>query len=75
MPPLEYAHLIIATLQPQINSAVQTALSTSSTVSTVREAPRISSASRSSSSSGGVEGTFGNGISVSIDTPEYNIAY
>merc|ERR1712029_137077 len=66
---------IIATLQPQINSAVQTALSTSSTVSTVREAPRISSASRSSSSSGGVEGTFGNGISVSIDTPEYNIAY
>merc|ERR1711963_779325 len=66
---------IIATLQPQINSAVQTALSTSSTVSTVREAPRISSASRSSSSSGSVEGTFGNGISVSIDTPEYNIAY
>merc|ERR1711963_1176035 len=66
---------IIATLQPQINSAVQTALSTSSTVSDVREATRISSASRSSSSSGGVEGTFGNGISVSIDTPEYNIAY
>merc|ERR1712227_897430 len=66
---------IIATLQPQINSAVQTALSTSSTVSTVKEAPRISSASRSRSSSGGVEGTFGNGISVSIDTPEYNIAY
>merc|ERR1711902_74035 len=65
---------IIATLQPQINSAVQSALATSSTVSrsaVLSESPR----GRSSSSSGSVEGTFGNGISVSIDTPEYNIAY
>jgi len=70
---------IIATLQPQINSAVQSALATSSTVSrtaVLSESPRVSSSSsRSSSSSGSVEGTFGNGISVSIDTPEYNIAY
>merc|ERR1711963_1155306 len=71
---------IISALQPQISSAVQSALASSSSVSrsTVQqEAPRISSSSGRSSSigSGGVEGTFGNGVSVSIDTPEYNIAY
>merc|ERR1711963_192508 len=71
---------IISALQPQINSAVQSALASSSSVSrstVLQEAPRISSSSGRSSSigSGGVEGTFGNGVSVSIDTPEYNIAY
>merc|ERR1712227_1094124 len=64
----------------QISSAVQSALASSSSVSrstVLQEAPRISSSSGRSSSigSGGVEGTFGNGVSVSIDTPEYNIAY
>ena len=71
---------IISALQPQISSAVQSALASSSSVSrstVLQEAPRISSSSGRSSSigSGGVEGTFGNGVSVSIDTPEYNIAY
>merc|ERR1712117_265043 len=65
---------VLAALQPQINSAVQTALSTSSSARPFAESPRISSAS-SRSSGGNVEGTFGSGISVSIDTPEYNIAY
>merc|ERR1712117_13009 len=65
---------VLAALQPQINSAVQTAISTSSSARSFAESPRISSAS-SRSSGGNVEGTFGNGISVSIDTPEYNIAY
>merc|ERR1712025_1341303 len=71
---------IISALQPQISSAVQSALASSSSVSrstVLQDAPRISSSSGRSSSigSGGVEGTFGNGVSVSIDTPEYNIAY
>merc|ERR1712117_410208 len=65
---------VLAALQPQINSAVQTAISTSSSARSFAESPRISSAS-SRSSGGNVEGTFGSGISVSIDTPEYNIAY
>merc|ERR1712117_90276 len=65
---------VLAALQPQINSAVQTAISSSSSARSFAESPRISSAS-SRSSGGNVEGTFGSGISVSIDTPEYNIAY
>jgi len=58
---------IINSLQPQISSAVQTAL--------------VSSSSRNTNSfnrAGGardLSGTFGKGVSVSIDTPEYQINY
>jgi len=61
---------VLAALQPSINSAVQTAISSSSSSGTARsfqERPRVSSNS--------VESQFGNGVSVNIDTPEYNIAY
>jgi len=57
---------IIASLQPQITSAVQSALASSSTSSGyVRETNRATDLS----------GTFGSGVSVNIDTPEYNINY
>jgi len=60
---------IIASLQPQISSAVQTALASSSSRNT-----------NSFNRAGGarardLSGTFGNGVSVSIDTPEYQINY
>merc|ERR1712012_351041 len=60
---------VLAALQPTINSAVQSAISSSSSRSrsSLVETPRISGAS--------VESTFGSGVSVNIDTPEYNIAY
>jgi len=60
---------VLAALQPSINSAVQTAISSSSsgTARSFQERPRVSSNS--------VENQFGNGVSVNIDTPEYNIAY
>jgi len=57
---------IIASLQPQISSAVQTALATST--STSNGLARAGAARD-------LSGTFGNGVSVSIDTPEYNINY
>ena len=58
---------IIASLQPQISSAVQSALASSGSntrVATGRSAPVRDLA-----------GTFGDGVSVNIDTPEYNINY
>merc|ERR1711983_760005 len=57
---------IIASLQPQIQSAVSSALTTSSrTTTTLKETNRISAGSN------GLEGTFGlGGNSVSIATPE-----
>merc|ERR1719394_486321 len=72
---------IIAALQPQINSAVQSAISTSSVQTGVSSTSFESSRGRnlgvssSGSSSGNIAGTFGDGISVSIDTPDFNIAY
>merc|ERR1711983_407714 len=62
---------IISSLQPQIQSAVSSALSSSSrTTTTFVEEPRISAVSN------GLEGTFGvGGNSVSIATPEFKIAY
>jgi len=62
---------IIASLQPQISTAVQTALATSSSSGLARD-------TNSRARAGGardLSGTFGNGVSVSIDTPEYNINY
>jgi len=62
---------IIASLQPQISSAVQSALATSSSSSSrgfSREVAR-------GGSGRDLAGTFGNGVSVNIDTPEYNINY
>jgi len=58
---------IITSLQPQISSAVQTALASSSSRNT-----------NSFNRAGGardLSGTFGKGVSVSIDTPEYQINY
>jgi len=65
---------VLAALQPQINSAVQTALSGSRTVarSSIAESPRISAPAPRG---GSIESTFGSGVSVNIDTPEFNIAY
>jgi len=62
---------IISSLQPQIQSAVSSALRPSSrSTTTLVEQPRISSVSN------GLEGTFGNGqTSVNIATPEFQITY
>merc|ERR1711997_452033 len=60
---------VIASLQPQITTAVQSALaSSSSTSGLVRETNRVAAGRN-------LAGTFGNGVSVNIDTPEYNIKY
>jgi len=64
---------VLAALQPSINSAVQTAISSSSTSGTARSSLSLQERPRVSSNS--VESQFGNGVSVNIDTPEYNIAY
>jgi len=65
---------IIASLQPQITTAVQSALaSSSSSTGLVRETNRV--ATGRSSAARDLAGTFGNGVSVNIDTPEYNINY
>ena len=65
---------IIASLQPQITSAVQSALaSSSSNTGRVRETNRV--ATGRSGAARDLAGTFGNGVSVNIDTPEYNIKY
>merc|ERR1712038_573869 len=73
---------IISALQPQISSAVQSAISSSSTTSTfvaaqpvaVAAPPRARLAALPAPT-GGVAGTFGDGFSVKIDTPEFNIEY
>merc|ERR1711936_2652 len=71
---------IIAALQPQISSAVQSAISSSRTTSTVAQVPILGVApprriAPVATSSGDLSSTFGEGISVKIDTPEFNIAY
>merc|ERR1712123_145095 len=74
---------IIAALQPQINSAVQSAISSSSSRTVVAPAPadvyppraRLAPVAPVAVASGDLAGTFGNGFSVKIDTPEFNIAY
>merc|ERR1711874_556314 len=72
---------IISALQPQISSAVQSAISSSTTTTVLASRPvaaapppraRIAPVA---SSSGDLSGTFGSGVSVKIDTPEFNIAY
>merc|ERR1712179_109403 len=65
---------IISALQPQISSAVQSAIS-SSTTTTVAAPPPRARLAPVASSSGDLSGTFGSGVSVKIDTPEFNIAY
>lgn len=65
---------IIASLQPQISSAVQSALATSSSnTGFLRETSRV--ATGRSGAARDLVGTFGDGVSVNIDTPEYNINY
>merc|ERR1712123_113088 len=74
---------IIAALQPQISSAVQSVISSSSTRTVVAPAPadvyppraRLAPVAPVAAASGDLAGTFGNGFSVKIDTPEFNIAY
>merc|ERR1712083_1269882 len=63
---------IIASLQPQISSAVQSALATTSSTSSSRGFSREVARGGSGRD---LAGTFGNGVSVNIDTPEYNINY
>merc|ERR1711997_586001 len=73
---------IISALQPQISSAVQSAISSSTTSSTfvaaqpvaVAAPPRARLAALPAPT-GGVATTFGDGFSVKIDTPEFNIEY
>ena len=60
---------VLAALQPQISSAVAAAVSSSAS------APRGRSLARAAGAGASVESTFGEGISVSIDTPDFNIAY
>merc|ERR1712128_225341 len=59
---------IISSLQPQISSAVQSAISTTQTV--VAPAPVAPAVA-----SGDLSSTFGDGLSVKIGTPEFNIQY
>merc|ERR1712128_283810 len=74
---------IISALQPQISSAVQSAISSSTTRTVVAPAPaavyppraRLAPVAPVAAASGDLAGTFGNGFSVKIDTPEFNIAY
>merc|ERR1711976_1103314 len=61
---------IISSLQPQIQSAVSSALSQGQDRTTLVEQPRISAVSNN------LEGTFGvGGTSVNIAPPEFEIAY
>merc|ERR1712020_691254 len=62
---------IISSIQPQIGSAVQSAISSSQTVVAPAPVARVIPAV----ASGDVSTTFGNGFSVKIDTPEFNIEY
>merc|ERR1719213_1128160 len=79
---------IIAVLQPQINTAVQSAISSSTatettvsaiplrtTVPTVAVAPPRARLVPVAGPTGGIASTFGDGFSVKIDTPEFNIEY
>ena len=75
---------IISALQPQISTAVQSAISSSSsrTTSSVGVAPALVAVAPPrarlapvTAASGDLSGTFGNGFSVKIDTPEFNISY
>merc|ERR1712203_904479 len=72
---------IISALQPQISSAVQSAISSSSAASFVAAQPvAVAAPPRARlaalpAPTGGVAGTFGDGFSVKIDTPEFNIEY
>merc|ERR1712106_759295 len=72
---------IISALQPQISSAVQSAISSSSTTATARAAPALIAVAPPrrvapvAAAGGDLSSTFGNGFSVKIDTPEFNIAY
>jgi len=79
---------IIAALQPQINTAVQSAISSSTatettvsaiplraTVPTVAVAPPRARLVPVAGPTGGIASTFGDGFSVKIDTPEFNIEY
>ena len=63
---------VLAALQPQISSAVAAAVSSSASAAS---APRGRSLARAAGAGASVESTFGEGISVSIDTPDFNIAY
>ena len=63
---------VLAALQPQISSAVAAAVSSSASTAS---APRGRSLARAAGAGASVESTFGEGISVSIDTPDFNIAY
>ena len=63
---------VLAALQPQISSAVAAAVSSSASAAS---APRGRSLARVPGAGASVESTFGEGISVSIDTPDFNIAY
>ena len=63
---------VLAALQPQISSAVAAAVSSSASAVS---APRGRSLARAAGAGASVESTFGEGISVSIDTPDFNIAY
>merc|ERR1712066_748066 len=72
---------IISALQPQISSAVQSAISSSTTSTVLASRPVVAAPpprarpAPVASSSGDLSGTFGSGVSVKIDTPEFNIAY
>merc|ERR1711970_1537207 len=73
---------IISALQPQISSAVQSAISSSSATSSFVAAQPVSVAAPPRARlaaipapTGGVASTFGDGFSVKIDTPEFNIEY
>jgi len=72
---------IISALQPQISSAVQSAISSSTTTTVLASRPVVAAPpprarlAPVASSSGDLSGTFGSGVSVKIDTPEFNIAY
>merc|ERR1711970_1465535 len=62
---------IISSIQPQIGSAVQRAISSSQTVVAPAPVARVIPVA----ATGDVSTTFGNGFSVKIDTPEFNIEY
>merc|ERR1712066_902713 len=62
---------IISSIQPQIGSAVQSAISSSQTVVAPAPVARVIPVA----ASGDVSSTFGNGFSVKVDTPEFNIQY
>merc|ERR1712128_397883 len=77
---------IISALQAQISSAVQSAISSSSSRTVVAPAPAavypprarltpVAPVAPVAAASGDLDGTFGSGFSVKIDTPEFNIAY